>query len=155
MNSFNMQMAVMSAFGQSPIHRLKYTFLAIRPKLLESAQRFQTLFSSEGSSRNYREAIKNVTPPAIPFLGVYLTDLTFIDEGNPKYVDEKLVNFRKKQLEYDVIIQVLRFQESPFQFNLVPQISSMIKALPTMEENEMYDISLTLEPRECRRKDVR
>ena len=55
----------------------------------------------------------------ICYRGVYLTDLTFIDEGNPKYVEGNLVNFRKKQLEYDVIIQVLRFQEFPYQFNLV------------------------------------
>lgn len=52
------------------------------------------------------------------FRGIYLTDLTFIDQGNNKYVDS-LVNFRKKQLEYDVIIQVLRFQDTPYQFNLV------------------------------------
>lgn len=50
--------------------------------------------------------------------GVYLSDLTFVDEGNPKIV-KGLINFRKKQLEYNVIIQVLRFQSHAYQFKLV------------------------------------
>ena len=49
-----------------------------------------------------------------------MSDLTFIDEGNPKLMGEhKLVNFRKKQLEYDVIIQVLKYQDRAYQFKLV------------------------------------
>jgi len=155
MNSYNMQMAVMSAFGSSAIHRLKHTWSSVKPKYIESAKKYQQLFSSEGSYKNYREAVKNSTPPAIPFLGVYLTDLTFIDEGNPKYIENNLINFKKKALEYEVIIQVLRFQESSYQFNLVPQVCTMIKNLPAMTEDDMYEISLEIEPRDCRRKDVK
>lgn len=54
----------------------------------------------------------------IIYRGVYLSDLTFIDEGNPKIVNG-LVNFRKKQLEYGVIVQVLRFQNHAYHFKLV------------------------------------
>jgi son of sevenless len=68
MNSFNMQMAIMSAFGQSSVHRLKWSFSGIKPKYGELAQKFQTLFSSEGSSKNLRQALEAIQPPAIPFL---------------------------------------------------------------------------------------
>ena len=68
MNSLNMLMAVLSAFGQSCVHRLVHTFQAAKPKLLESAQKYETLFSSKSSYKNYREAIKHIKPPAIPFL---------------------------------------------------------------------------------------
>ena len=47
-----------------------------------------------------------------------MSDLTFVDEGNPKIV-KGLVNFRKKQLEYAVIVQVLRYQDQAYQFKLV------------------------------------
>lgn len=131
-------MAIMSVFGQSPVHRLIHTFQAVKPKCLEIAKKYDSLFSSQSSYKNYRAVISQTVPPAIPFLfvylffsfflffclffyyrGVYLTDLTFIDQGNEKYVEGGLVNFRKKQLEYDVIIQVLRFQETPYQFAMV------------------------------------
>ena len=62
--------------------------------------------------------IANAKPPCIPFLGVYLTDLTFVEDGNPDKV-QGLVNFRKRQLEYDVIIQVLKFQQVAYNFKLV------------------------------------
>jgi len=154
MNSFNMQMAIMSAFGQSAIHRLKYTWGAVKPKFITSAKKYQDLFTGEGSYKNFREAIKEVSPPAIPFLGVYLTDLTFVDEGNPKYIDG-LINFKKKILEYDVIVQVLRFQGSSYHYKIVPQICNMIKKLPTLSEDDMYALSLEIEPRESRRKDIK
>jgi son of sevenless len=53
------------------------------------------------------------------YSGVYLTDLTFVDEGNPEIIPPNLINFRKKQLEYDVIVQVLKFQETPYQLKYV------------------------------------
>ncbi|PVV01185.1 hypothetical protein BB560_004407 [Smittium megazygosporum] len=32
---------------------------------------------------NYRNVLKKSTPPLLPFLGLYLTDLTFVCDGNP------------------------------------------------------------------------
>lgn len=45
-----------------------------------------------------RTAIKEVNPPCIPYIGLYLTDLTFVEEGNAKYIEKnnvKLINFVK------------------------------------------------------------
>jgi hypothetical protein len=41
--------------------------------------------------------------------GVYLTDLTFIEDGNPDYVNE-LINFSKRSLIYTVIAKIQQFQ---------------------------------------------
>jgi hypothetical protein len=51
-------------------------------------------------------------------LGVYLTDLTFVEDGNPDRV-QGMTNFRKRKLEYDVIVQVRRYQDMAYNFKLV------------------------------------
>ena len=146
MNSYNMLMSVLSAFGQSSVHRLKFTFSALKSRFLDSATKFQEIFSSEGSQKNYRDAIKLVEAPAIPFMfvlcimysfkiliflfksGVYLSDLFFVDQGNPETVNG-LINFRKRKLEYDIIIQILRFQGTSYPFSGSPPWPYLFNAL--------------------------
>jgi hypothetical protein len=45
----------------------------------------------------YRKAIREAPAPAIPYLGINLTDLVFIEDGNRNYLDEQntVVNFTK------------------------------------------------------------
>lgn len=35
----------------------------------------------------YREHITQLNPPCVPFIAVYLSDLTFINEGNPDFIE--------------------------------------------------------------------
>ena len=84
-------MAVMSSFGQAAVYRMKFTFEALKQKYKDSVVRFQQLFNAEGSSKNYREAIKKVSPPAIPFLFVFrfsslVTDITKGSVFNRSYI---------------------------------------------------------------------
>lgn len=60
----------------------------------------------------YNESLK-----CCPYVGVYLTDLVFIDE-NKNYVDGK-INFQKIILLYNAMFNVLRFQNKPYNVSII------------------------------------
>lgn len=68
------------------------------PQSHQTINKLQTLVSTDGRFRNMREALHRVDPPAIPYLGMYLTDLSFIEEGTPNFTDEGLLNFSKMRM---------------------------------------------------------
>lgn len=54
--------------------------------------------SSDGRFRSLRDALHRCDPPCIPYLGLYLTDLSFIEEGTPNFTQDGLLNFSKMRM---------------------------------------------------------
>lgn len=54
--------------------------------------------SSDGRFRALRDALHRCDPPCIPYLGLYLTDLSFIEEGTPTFTPDGLLNFSKMRM---------------------------------------------------------
>jgi len=86
-------------------------------------------------------------PPALPYLGMYLTDLTFIDDGNPDVVDSK-INWNKRELTYRVLSEIELYQQVQYSFPAVEPIRTFLTELPGINEKELFELSLLREPRE-------
>ncbi len=87
----------------------------------------------------------------MPFAGVYLTDLTFIEDGIPSVIKRTdLINFAKRAKTADVIRDIQQYQNVPYVLKSVPDLQDYI--LSNMQAagdvHEMYDKSLQVEPRE-------
>lgn len=83
--------------------------------------------------------------------GVYLTDLTFIEDGIPSIIKKtNLINFAKRAKTAEVIRDIQQYQNAPYSLQPVPELQDYI--LSNMQAagdvHEMYDKSLTVEPRE-------
>jgi hypothetical protein len=84
-------------------------------------------------------------------LGRYLSDLTFVDEGNPNIIVEdnvELINFFKQKLIGDIILEIQTYQQVGYKFEREPTIYSYITMFQTKTDKELFEISLALEPRE-------
>jgi len=90
-----------------------------------------------------------MNPPILPYLGLYLTDLTFIEDGNADFVksdDITLINFAKYRKISVVIREIQQYQQTQFNFEVVPIIYDYFQSLNPMTEDLLYSASLKLEP---------
>lgn len=122
--------------------------------------------SPKGQYANYRKALKAITLPVIPFLGVYLTDLTFIELANPDFIpDTHLINLDKRMKIASIIKHIQEYQQTPYSLAPVLAIQEFLKKVgtqtpgglspnqPILSDDEMYERSLIVEPREVETDD--
>lgn len=143
--------AIISALGTAPILRLSRTWQQLNPKTNAMLESMRTLISSTKNFALYREALREATPPCIPFLGVYLTDLIFIEDGIPSLVkNTELINFAKRTKTAEVIRDIQQYQNVPYDLNPVNELQSWItdNMRNAGDVQEMYNQSLKIEPRE-------
>ncbi|KAL7713446.1 Guanine nucleotide exchange factor [Entamoeba marina] len=100
----------------------------------------------------YRNHIKqNITQPSIPFLGVIIQDLTFIDEGNPDSTPDDHVNFEKCRLMAKQLIVIKTLQQKHFPTakaeNTFYDFITTLEAHKNDNEKELYESSLKIQPR--------
>ncbi|KAI7869234.1 ras guanine nucleotide exchange factor domain-containing protein [Spinellus fusiger] len=151
LNNYNTCMAILSAFDNSAVGRLKRTWELVGSRINQTLGYIRKLMGANRNFVEYREMIHSVNPPCIPFLGIYLQDLTFIEDGNPDYLKKSsnLINFAKKQKAAEVIRELKQFQTPPYTFRVIPELQEFIKShLDNSHDIEMlYERSLKLEPR--------
>ncbi|GJJ73293.1 son of sevenless [Entomortierella parvispora] len=152
LNNFSMLSATVAALSQSPIHRLKRTWEQVPHRTMSSFEELQGLMSVNKNWAEYREILHSVNPPCVPFVGMYLTDLVMIQDGNQDFLKKSghLINFYKRVKTAEVIRDIQQYQSVPYCLTSVPEIQVFIRRGMecTKPVNELYDMSLALEPRE-------
>lgn len=147
LNNYNGVFAVCSGLCLSSVFRLKGTWNGIQEVYKQKYQKLHRLISRDKNFNEIRTKIKNVKPPCIPYIGLYLTDLTFIEEGNQKYVHGK-INFVKCQQFAEVIRDMKTYQAEKYNFLQEKSLYEMITTLTYLSEKEQQDLSLVVEPKE-------
>ncbi|KAJ3151096.1 Son of sevenless 2 [Geranomyces variabilis] len=133
LNNFSTLMAVIAGLNKAAISRLKQTFKEVGSKNLKKLNDMERLMTAEGSYRNYRAHIRTVEMPCIPYIkvlkgasassaaqeteyhhflftGVYLIDLTYMEDGNPDFIGHR-INFTKRQMISGVINEIVSYQQ--------------------------------------------
>ncbi|KAJ5046814.1 uncharacterized protein L3040_004039 [Drepanopeziza brunnea f. sp. 'multigermtubi'] len=151
LNNFSTLTSIISALGTAPIHRLKRTWDQVPAKTLAILETMRKLMGSTKNFGEYRESLHLANPPCIPFFGVYLTDLTFIEDGIPSIIKKStLINFAKRAKTAEVIRDIQQYQNVPYPLQSVTELQDYI--LTNMQAagdvHEMYEKSLAVEPRE-------
>jgi len=149
LHNFHAFFAIVGGFTCAPVHRLNIKISTEKAKILES---LKAVTDPLGSWKHYRQLLQKMDPPCIPFIGVYQTDLTFIEDGNPKYFQNGLINFKKCSLVATTIIGIQQYQQQPYNLTVVPMIKDFllqgIKSAEAYNNDALYELSLKIEPRQ-------
>ncbi|XP_075693876.1 ras-specific guanine nucleotide-releasing factor 2 isoform X3 [Rhinoderma darwinii] len=148
MHNYNGVLEITSALNRSAIYRLKKTWGKVSKQTKALMDKLQKTVSSEGRFKNLRETLKNCNPPSVPYLGMYLTDLAFIEEGTPNFTEEGLVNFSKMRMISHIIREIRQFQQTPYRIEHQPKVTQfLLDKSRILDEDTLYELSLTIEPR--------
>ncbi|KCV71922.1 hypothetical protein H696_01332 [Fonticula alba] len=167
--NFNAMMAIIGALNSSSIHRLKNVWKNVSRRDTQALEDIRDLLSCRRNFSDYRAALNAAELPALPFLGVYLTDLTFIDEGNRDFTINTapatgatlpagvepgatlhLVNVDKLTKISTVLQSFTRFQVVSYSFEPIRDLQSFFKNTEAYEHSDehFYQLSLRAEGRD-------
>lgn len=149
MNNFNGVMEVIAGLNLFAVERLRNTWAQIPSKMEQIVKDLNALMENRGNYKEYRNALKTIKGPSVPYLGVCLRDIIFIEEGNTNFIDKKpeLINFEKIRLTGDVLInQVRKYQLMPYPFDHNEVLQDFLKKLLILPEELLYKHSLICEP---------
>lgn len=154
LNSFNAAMEIVAGLNNAAIFRLRKTKVLLGAETLEKLAYVESVTSHEGSYKALRESIAEAGLPCVPYLGVYLTDLTFIAEALPLFADDgNMVNCGRMSSLATVLLEIQRLQTCGYTLPDFPaEVESAIfdRALP--DERDLYAKSLDVEPRIRKKK---
>ncbi|XP_044256640.1 ras-specific guanine nucleotide-releasing factor 2-like isoform X2 [Tribolium madens] len=151
LHNFNGVLQICSAFTNSSVFRLKKTWDKVSKTTRQTIEKLQHIVSSDGRFRSLRDALHRCDPPCIPYLGLYLTDLSFIEEGTPNFTQDGLLNFSKMRMIAHVIREIRHFQQTPYKIELIPKVANyLLDSSLLMDDEELYNTSLEIEPRTSR-----
>ncbi|KAK4163697.1 ras guanine nucleotide exchange factor domain-containing protein [Cladorrhinum sp. PSN259] len=161
LHNYDALMAITCALTDTSIKRLKITWDSVSAKRKDMLKSLQSTVDFNQNYKALRARLHNRVPPCLPFLGMFLTDLTFVDVGNPatKTSDTGLtvINYDKHTRTAKSIGELQRFQ-IPYRLIEVPDLQEWINAqIERVREKDKagantqathYRKSLLLEPRE-------
>jgi len=146
LNNFNGVMEIIAGINNSAVRRLKSTWAELDETDLQTIRELEAQLNHKGNYKVYRDLLRQSTPPIIPYLGIYLTDLTFIEDGNPDTIDG-LVNFSKRQKIAKVVESIQRYQ-SPYNLVKIDMVHRWLCNINIISEEEAYAMSTKVEPRD-------
>ncbi|XP_072350918.1 rap guanine nucleotide exchange factor 3-like, partial [Scyliorhinus torazame] len=134
MNSF---FAIIFGLSNAAVSRLSETWERIPSRLGGCTKDSRGYWSVRcgdptRNHRVYRQIIRKLNTPFLPFLPLLLKDMTFIQEGNKTFVNN-LVNFEKMRMMARVVNLVRRCRSSPH-----------APAMPQKSTSDRLDVDSTL-----------
>ncbi|KAH8821255.1 ras guanine-nucleotide exchange protein-like protein [Xylogone sp. PMI_703] len=168
LNNYHSLMAIICSLNSSTIVRLRRTWDYISQKRKDTLTSLQAIVEPDKNYAVLRKRLHNHVAPCLPFVGLYLTDLTFIDAGNPATKQlpgigdsegTTVINFDKHTRTAKIIGELQRFQ-IPYRLAEVTELQEWLQAqivrVKSTSEHEhvtqFYRKSLLLEPRETVQK---
>ncbi|XP_036437434.1 ras-specific guanine nucleotide-releasing factor RalGPS2 isoform X2 [Colossoma macropomum] len=153
MNNLHAVMAVVSGLQSAPIFRLTKTWALLSRKDKATFERLEYLMSKEDNYKRLRDYISSQSMTScIPYLGIYLSDLTYIDSAYPS-TGSILENEQRSNLMNNILRIISDLQRScEYDVPELPHVQNYLNSVHYIEElqkfveDDNYKLSLKIEP---------
>uniref|UniRef100_A0A8C8DL59 Ral GEF with PH domain and SH3 binding motif 2 n=1 Tax=Oryzias sinensis TaxID=183150 RepID=A0A8C8DL59_9TELE len=153
MNNLHAVMAVVSGLQSAPIFRLTKTWALLSRKDKVTFDRLDFLMTKEDNYKRLRDFISNQSMVScIPYLGMYLSDLTYIDSAYPS-TGSILENEQRSNLMNNILRIISDLQRScNYDVPVLPHIQKYLNSVTYIEElqkfveDDNYKLSQKIEP---------
>uniref|UniRef100_A0A7N8YH21 Ral GEF with PH domain and SH3 binding motif 2 n=1 Tax=Mastacembelus armatus TaxID=205130 RepID=A0A7N8YH21_9TELE len=153
MNNLHAVMAVVSGLQSAPIFRLTKTWALLSRKDKATFDRLDYLMSKEDNYKRLRDYISSQSMVScIPYLGMYLSDLTYIDSAYPS-TGSILENEQRSNLMNNILRIISDLQRScTYDIPVLPHVQKYLNSVRYIEElqkfveDENYKLSQKIEP---------
>jgi len=149
LNNYNAVLEIITGITSVACSRMIQTWQLVDAATLRHLERLKELVSVANKFKALREAQEGIEGPCVPYLGVYLGDLTMIEDGNRDITPEGLINFDKYIMVAQIILRSEEFKNK-LRYKLYPVqgIQQWFEHLVVLEEDEIFEESLIRETRE-------
>ncbi|XP_024241658.1 ral guanine nucleotide dissociation stimulator-like 2 isoform X1 [Oncorhynchus tshawytscha] len=166
--NFSSLYAIVSALQSNPVHRLRRTWLETDREAVRRYEELSNIFSEKDNYSQSRELLKeegtskfanldgkmtnrrqigSSAQGTVPYLGIFLTDLTMLDTAVKDRLENGYINFDKRRREFEVLAQIRLLQSSCKNcvFLTDEAFLQWYQSVPSLNEEESYRLSNEIE----------
>eukprot|EP01134_Creolimax_fragrantissima_P002006 CFRG2006T1 len=152
--------AVLAGLQSTPVFRLKRTWSAVSKEMMKIYEDAAQLLSEENNMARMRAALKVWSQPKVPYVGMYLSDLAYIDAAYDDTVGDEgqLINWDKKMKEYKALKPIVECQQRgsmiAVSLKSIKDFHEKFALLALLTVDECYALSLKVEPKDGKKFDT-
>ncbi|KAK2952458.1 putative Ras-specific guanine nucleotide-releasing factor 2 [Blattamonas nauphoetae] len=146
-------MEVVTGLQRMAIRRLAATWDLVSKPLRVEWQKMEELTDLRGRFRNLRKQMQSSPPPLVPYFGVFLTDLVYVNEAK-NVTPQGKVHLKKLDVEWKVIADIKKTAMQPYALHPVGELWGYLMKARGLDEDALLELSLKMEPREELREET-
>uniref|UniRef100_H2UEW7 Ral GEF with PH domain and SH3 binding motif 1 n=1 Tax=Takifugu rubripes TaxID=31033 RepID=H2UEW7_TAKRU len=154
LNNLHSLVSVVSALQSAPIFRLSKTWSLISRKDKATFEKLNYLTSKEENYTRMREYMRSLKmEPCIPYLGIYLLDMIYIDSAYPS--SESIMETEQRTNQMNNLLRVMSDQQMSCNYDhlvTLPHVQKYLLSVHYIEElqkfveDDNFNLSLKIEP---------